>query len=239
MSRPLVEMARCSEEMDIAIEKLQQNFQELRNNLEKAFLEQGRALLRFEAQWKDLKTGHTRELEQRDQQLQQMGISVLSTWRQQFPTATPNPTLRTNSTARWSETNTPLPLPLPPRDSTTKLFCDICKIFCDTKLVLDKHKMGKKHQMNLGKMRGKTVPGQTSKKKSVSPPDEDLQTKKRRIIEGGVPPQSLRTCSICNVVSISATDFYKHIAGQRHREAAASMSNAAGTSSYGQLRIRN
>ncbi|KAL6204569.1 PREDICTED: uncharacterized protein LOC101291629 isoform 1 [Fragaria vesca subsp. vesca] len=238
MSRHLVEMARCSEEMDIAIEKLQQNFQELRNNLEKAFLEQGRALLRFEAQWKDLKTGHTRELEQRHLQLQQRGISVPLTWRQYFPTTNQNPTLLSNNTTpRWSETNKPLPLP--PRDSTTKLFCDICKIFCDTKMVLDKHKMGKKHQMNLGKLKGKTITGQTSKKKADSAPEDDLQTKKRRVIEGGAAPHSLRTCSICNVVSISATDFYKHLAGQRHREAAASMSNAAGSSSYGQLRIRN
>ena len=108
-------------------------------------------------------------------------------------------------------------------------------------MVLDKHKMGKKHQMNLGKMKAKTVTGQgqTSKKKAVSPPEEDLQTKKRRIIEGGVSPHSLRTCTICNVVSISPTDFYKHLSGQRHREAAALMNNAAGTSSCGQLRIRD
>ncbi|PRQ34118.1 putative transcription factor C2H2 family [Rosa chinensis] len=236
MSRPLVEMSRCSEEMDVAIAKLQQNFQELRNNLEKAFLEQGRALLRFEAQWKDLKTGHTRELEQRGLQLQQRGILVPLTGTQHFPPANQNPTLWSNSTTpRWSDTNTPLP----PRDSTTKLFCDICKIFCDTKMVLDKHKMGKKHQMNLGKLKGKTVTGQTSKKKAVYPTEDDLQTKKRRVIEGGAAPHTLRTCTICNVVSISATDFYKHLAGQRHRDAAALISNGAGTSSYSQLRIRN
>ncbi|KAK9940539.1 hypothetical protein M0R45_017194 [Rubus argutus] len=236
MSQRLVEMSRCSEEMDIAIAKLQQNFQDLRNNLEKAFLEQGRALLRFEAQWKDLKSGHTKELEQRGLQLQQRGISVPSIGIQHFPSANPNPTLwSNNTTARWSDTTTPLP----PRDSTTKLFCDICKIFCDTKNVLDKHKMGKKHQTNLGKLKGKSITGQTSKKKAVHPPEEDLQTKKRRVIEGGAAPHTLRTCTICNVVSISATDFYNHLAGQRHRDAAAMVSNAAGTSSYGQLRIRN
>lgn len=106
-------------------------------------------------------------------------------------------------------------------------------------MVLDKHKMGKKHQMNLGKLKGKNVTGQTSKKKAVYPPEDDLQTKKRRVIEGGAAPHTLRTCTICNVVSISATDFYKHLAGQRHRDAAALISNGAGTSSYSQLRIRN
>ncbi|TQD86379.1 hypothetical protein C1H46_028068 [Malus baccata] len=60
-------MANCLEELDNAIAKLHQNFQELRYHLEKSFLEQGRALLKFEAQWKDLKKDHSRENEQRQQ----------------------------------------------------------------------------------------------------------------------------------------------------------------------------
>ncbi|TQD86385.1 hypothetical protein C1H46_028074 [Malus baccata] len=65
-------MANCLEELDNAIAKLHQNFQELRYHLEKSFLEQGRALLKFEAQWKDLKKDHSRENEQRQVHLQQM-----------------------------------------------------------------------------------------------------------------------------------------------------------------------
>ncbi|XP_070675618.1 protein INVOLVED IN DE NOVO 2-like [Malus domestica] len=65
-------MANCLEELDNAIAKLHQNFQELRYHLEKSFLEQGRALLKFEAQWKDLKKNHSRENEQRQVRLQQM-----------------------------------------------------------------------------------------------------------------------------------------------------------------------
>ncbi|KAM1276948.1 hypothetical protein ACFX2J_029146 [Malus domestica] len=71
-------MANCLEELDNAIAKLHQNFQELRYHLEKSFLEQGRALLKFEAQWKDLKKNHSRENEQRQVRLQQMVYSYCS-----------------------------------------------------------------------------------------------------------------------------------------------------------------
>ncbi|XP_021828164.1 uncharacterized protein LOC110768651 [Prunus avium] len=238
-------MASCSEEMDKAIAKLHQNFQDLRYHLEKAFLEQGRALLKFEAQWNDLKKEHKKGLEQHEVNLQQMGISVPSIGTGHFATANPNAALWSNTTAWASGNGTPTawasgngtPTSRASGNGTPKLHCDICNVYCDTKEVLDKHKLGKKHKMNMDKLKGKKpIPGQTSKRKAAYQPVEDLETKRRKVLESGAAPHTLRTCAICNVVCLSETDFNNHRAGQRHADAVVAMvkKHAAGTSSHHQ-----
>ncbi|CAN6559556.1 unnamed protein product [Malus baccata var. baccata] len=220
-------MANCLEELDNAIAKLHQNFQELRYHLEKSFLEQGRALLKFEAQWKDLKKDHSRENEQRQVHLQQMGFSIPSNGTEHYASANPNAASWSNTSARPAGNATPRPS----GNGTPKLHCEICNIYCDTKDVLNKHKQGKKHKMNLDKLKGKKIPGENSKRRAADQPPEDLETKRRKVLESGAAPDALRTCALCNVVCLTETDFNNHRSGQRHVEAAtAARRHGAGTS---------
>ena len=45
---------------------------------------------------------------------------------------------------------------------------------------------------------------------------EELETKKRKIVKSGSAANSVRTCTICNVVCNSQTVFDSHLAGQKH-----------------------
>lgn len=54
----------------------------------------------------------------------------------------------------------------------------------------------------------------TKNKASVSL--QDLETKKRRVLEGGAAAHAVRSCNICNVVCNSDTVFSHHLAGQKH-----------------------
>ncbi|KAL9259587.1 hypothetical protein AKJ16_DCAP00340 [Drosera capensis] len=45
---------------------------------------------------------------------------------------------------------------------------------------------------------------------------EDLETKRRKVVQGGVPEEAIRTCYVCNVVCNSEKVFSSHLAGQRH-----------------------
>ncbi|KAL9343668.1 hypothetical protein Peur_064099 [Populus x canadensis] len=119
-------------------------------------------------------------------------------------------------------------------------YCEVCKVDCNSKDVLDQHKLGKKHKKNLEKLQaaaagcsvsaGSSNPvigpqenpsksengnGQKSKKKAAEPL-EDLDTKRRRILEGGAAADAVRVCSFCNVVCNSDTVFNSHLAGQKH-----------------------
>lgn len=121
--------------------------------------------------------------------------------------------------------------------------CAICKVDCTSKEILDQHNLGKKHMKNLEKLKqattdaspnaaagssnpvvigpqdkpnkGKIVGEQKSRKKAAEP-KEDLETKRRKVLNGGAAAQSIRTCSICNVVCNSQIVYDFHIAGQKH-----------------------
>uniref|UniRef100_A0A6N2N0J5 U1-type domain-containing protein n=1 Tax=Salix viminalis TaxID=40686 RepID=A0A6N2N0J5_SALVM len=120
-------------------------------------------------------------------------------------------------------------------------YCEVCRVDCNSKDVLDQHKLGKKHKKNLEKLQAATAAGcsvsagssnpvigplenpgksengngQKSKKKAAEPL-EDLNTKRRRILEGGAAAEAVRVCSFCNVVCNSETVFNSHLAGQKH-----------------------
>ncbi|KAM1447294.1 hypothetical protein ACFXTO_006408 [Malus domestica] len=212
-----------SDQYSARVEKIE----ELRYHLEKSFLEQGRALLKFEAQWKDLKKDLSRENEQRQVHLQQMGFSIPSNGTEHYASANPNAASWSNASARPAGNA----IPRPSGNGTPKLHCEVCNIYCDTKDVLNKHKQGKKHKLNLDKLKGKKIPGENSKKRAADQPPEDLETKKRKVLESGAAPDALRTCALCNVVCLSEMDFNNHRAGQRHVEAvAAARRHGAGTS---------
>lgn len=45
---------------------------------------------------------------------------------------------------------------------------------------------------------------------------EDLEKKKRKVLEGGAAAKAVRVCTICNVVCNSETVYSYHLAGQKH-----------------------
>lgn len=47
-------------------------------------------------------------------------------------------------------------------------------------------------------------------------PDAALETKKQKVIAGGAPPDSVRICTICNIVCNGDKVFAFHLAGEKH-----------------------
>ncbi|XP_050230471.1 uncharacterized protein LOC126679474 [Mercurialis annua] len=117
--------------------------------------------------------------------------------------------------------------------------CEVCKVDCNSNEVLDQHKLGKKHKNNLEKLRvaailssasveiqnpligpqpnpekSKTGSGQKNKKKAAAL--EDLETKRRKIVEGGAAQEAVRVCAVCNVVCNSESVYNYHLAGRKH-----------------------
>ncbi|KAF0930573.1 hypothetical protein E2562_033491 [Oryza meyeriana var. granulata] len=126
------------------------------------------------------------------------------------------------------------------------LTCEVCKIQCDTPDVLRIHKTGKKHKKNLERLQdsitpkpvkppnttnivvaanmapapvttsvGPAVP--TKKKKSAAATPEELEVKKRRVLEAGAAQGEVKICTVCNVVVNSQKVYEFHISGQKHK----------------------
>ncbi|AQK65831.1 hypothetical protein Zm00014a_039404 [Zea mays] len=122
--------------------------------------------------------------------------------------------------------------------------CEVCKIQCDTLEVLLIHKQGKKHKKNLEKLQdsitrkpiikppsnviGPSMPPvavsncvvpsvQPKKKSSSAATREDLEVKKRRVLEAGAAQGEVKICQVCNVVVNSQKVYEFHIAGQKHQ----------------------
>ncbi|KAG8366944.1 hypothetical protein BUALT_Bualt16G0020800 [Buddleja alternifolia] len=123
------------------------------------------------------------------------------------------------------------------------VWCEVCKLACNTQEVLDQHKLGKKHKKNLDKLIKAATPApvatpapidkpiigpepnpekrkkskaQKTRKKSATVSTEDLETKRRKIMEEGATSDGVRACAVCNVVCNSETVFNYHLAGQKH-----------------------
>ncbi|KAJ6830788.1 zinc finger protein 346-like [Iris pallida] len=57
---------------------------------------------------------------------------------------------------------------------------------------------------------------QKKRKKAPQSTEEDLETKKRKMLEYGAVPDDLRVCIICQVVVNSQAVYDSHVAGQKH-----------------------
>ncbi|CAL9103942.1 unnamed protein product [Musa textilis] len=114
------------------------------------------------------------------------------------------------------------------------LYCEICNISCNSEDVLNKHKMGKKHKKNLEKLQetftekptnAQVVDVQMENPAAFEETDnktgpafeQDLETKRRKVLEQGAAADAIRGCYLCNVVCNSQKVFDIHIAGQKHK----------------------
>ncbi|XP_031489743.1 uncharacterized protein LOC116257267 [Nymphaea colorata] len=112
-------------------------------------------------------------------------------------------------------------------------YCAVCKIDCNSKDVLDKHKNGKKHLRNMTKLEEgknskkglakaaavdtkKTPPATNEKQTASAAPKEDLEKKRQKLLEGGASAAEVRVCILCGTVCNSKTVYDFHIAGKKH-----------------------
>ncbi|KAK8937282.1 hypothetical protein KSP39_PZI012111 [Platanthera zijinensis] len=109
--------------------------------------------------------------------------------------------------------------------------CGVCKLDCNSQDALKSHKQGKKHQKNLQKLQDSITPKPTgsvantgeeqskeAKRKSASllETEDELKTKKTRVLKAGASVGEVRVCTICNVVVNSQKVYECHLAGQKH-----------------------
>ncbi|CAK9186033.1 unnamed protein product [Ilex paraguariensis] len=177
------------------------------------------------------------------------GVTITPNGAEQWVSANPNPTLWTNPTTQlqrgfsWKR--------VPKKTKVVQsVWCEICKIDCNSKDVLDNHKLGKKHKKNLEKLQAAPAPvsnnliigpqenpdnaktsGEQKAKKKAVEAVEDLATKRRKLLEGGAAADGVRACALCNVVCNSETVFRHHLAGQKHAAMMKKYASGTGVSS--------
>lgn len=114
--------------------------------------------------------------------------------------------------------------------------CEVCKIDCNSKEVYETHILGKKHKRNLQVQNCPTSATSSSNSNTITDipsqmgsiggqtifgalgvaAGEELETKKRKLLDGGAVADSVRICTICNVACNSQEVFNKHLAGKKH-----------------------
>ncbi|XP_062116601.1 uncharacterized protein LOC133830607 [Humulus lupulus] len=104
--------------------------------------------------------------------------------------------------------------------------CDVCNVDCNTRDVYEKHLLGKKHAKNLkmksipttamltvsNTINNTSVPNKTSAVAASA----ELETKRWKLVKSGTAVDSVRVCTICNVVCNSQEVFNTHKAGKKH-----------------------
>ncbi|CAJ2639293.1 unnamed protein product [Trifolium pratense] len=124
-------------------------------------------------------------------------------------------------------------------------WCEVCKITCNSMDIYITHLAGKKHLKNLEKLSNpktdagigatttstaaNTLIGPQEKPDTDKPnkaPELDIETKKRKVVEGGAAVNHIKMCTLCNVVCNSQIVFDSHLVGQKH----AAMAKKAGSS---------
>ncbi|XP_076918564.1 uncharacterized protein LOC143579034 isoform X2 [Bidens hawaiensis] len=124
-----------------------------------------------------------------------------------------------------------------------KSVCELCGVSCDTDEMLKIHLTGKKHRNNVAKSEQligpkpalTTEPAETPKligpvneegemvnssgrkrKSGKGGGDDDVEAKKQRVLQSGTASDSVKVCTLCNVVCNSRKVFESHLAGQKH-----------------------
>ncbi|PHU25481.1 hypothetical protein BC332_03813 [Capsicum chinense] len=127
------------------------------------------------------------------------------------------------------------------KSKTQPVWCDVCKLECNSNTVLDKHKLGKRHTKSLEKLKGgRAITAPTSavpdnpvvglqkrpnQVNSANGKDEgekavelvkNLETKRQKVLEGGAATDKVHSCLPCNVVCNSEAVFKIHLTGKKH-----------------------
>ncbi|KAI9117674.1 hypothetical protein K1719_011840 [Acacia pycnantha] len=122
---------------------------------------------------------------------------------------------------------------------TQPVWCEICKISCTGRDAYLTHLAGKKHMRNLELLSKSNNDVQLQINPVIGPHEkpntckdegivshmpnkaamvEDIEAKKRKLVEGGVAETDIRICTLCNVVCNSQTVFHFHLNGQKHAD---------------------
>lgn len=120
------------------------------------------------------------------------------------------------------------------------LHCAVCKIFCDTQEVLDRHKQGKQHKKNLQKLKDAITPKpkeiQSTLNESENKEHEKMDLEKNepekieleQIPEGWNKAQPIH-CKICDIYCNTVEFLKLHEAGKKHFKNVAKLKTAAET----------
>ncbi|KAK7301493.1 hypothetical protein RJT34_12358 [Clitoria ternatea] len=128
---------------------------------------------------------------------------------------------------------------LPNQTKFTKpIRCEVCKIDCNSKDVYEKHISGKKHQKNLqvqtnpsntllagGSSHLSVQSHPTRGKVSAGSVGKELKSKEQKLLNGSAPADSVKFCTVCNIVCTSQDVYDKHLAGKKHAAQVGLMSN--------------
>lgn len=94
------------------------------------------------------------------------------------------------------------------------LLCSSSNAICTSDVAPADHLAGE--QNNLQVATTSTTAGQSNNKIPSVSPGEDLGTKKKKLMQCGVPKGSMRVCTVCNIVCNSEVVFADHIVGKKH-----------------------
>lgn len=98
-----------------------------------------------------------------------------------------------------------IPMIMPPA------YCEVCNVQCSTLDDLNTHKAGLKHKKNLKKLLARAVAGVISVGTR-----EQMEVKRRRLLENEAPKRELRFCEACSSFMYSQIDYEHHIARVSH-----------------------
>ncbi|KAK1306419.1 hypothetical protein QJS10_CPA10g01946 [Acorus calamus] len=97
--------------------------------------------------------------------------------------------------------------------------CEACNVVCNSKVVfgtfVDTIKICEACNMATLQTEEKDVT-RKSKKKRASAAVEDVETKKKKLLESGTSADTIRVCKLCNVVCNSEVVFDQHVMGLKH-----------------------
>ncbi|KAK1407339.1 hypothetical protein QVD17_38953 [Tagetes erecta] len=103
-------------------------------------------------------------------------------------------------------------------ESALPFHCEVCKISCNAKDVLEKHKQGKKHLKSVEKLADSSanapnlVPPSVASGTAVG----ELEYKKHKLLKNGATAENLISCDICNVICNNQEAFQMHVASKKH-----------------------
>ncbi|CAL0327698.1 unnamed protein product [Lupinus luteus] len=105
---------------------------------------------------------------------------------------------------------------------TNTMRCEVCKIDCNSRDVYEKHISGKKHKRTL---QVQSQISSTQGQVSTGAVEKEMESQKREVSNGSATIDSVKICTVCNIVCNSQEVLNKHLAGKKHCGQVGLMSN--------------